>query len=95
MSQETQGQGEVAEALRHAAALLERDLSRTARDAREAAKDLAVALSRAAGNAAVEGAERTSRAIGAKMRRNPSVWLGAAFGAGVLVALLLSNRRPH
>ena len=84
---------EVAEALRHAAAQLGRDLSRTASDAREAAKDLAGARGRTVGDAALERTERASEALGARMHRNPGVWLATAFAAGAVAALLLSKPR--
>ena len=83
---------ELAEALRHAAARLGQDLSQTAHDAREAAKDLAIAMGRAAGEAALERTERASEALGASVRRNPALWLAAAAGAGAVLALWISHR---
>lgn len=83
---------EVGEALRHAAARLGQDLSRTAHDAREAAKHLVIAMGRATGEAALERTERASQALGASVRRNPALWLAGAAGLGAVVAIWISRR---
>lgn len=89
MANARSGNGEeVTETLRHAAAELGRDLSRTAHDAREAAKELAAAI----GEAATERTQDASRTLVRSMRHHPMAWLTAAADAGVLVTLLATQR---
>lgn len=83
---------DVNEALRHAAAELGRDLSRTAHDAREAAKDITDALNHTLGHAAAEQTREVSHALGSSIRRHPVVWLSAAVGVGCLAALMATRR---
>jgi ElaB/YqjD/DUF883 family membrane-anchored ribosome-binding protein len=89
------GTGEVSEAVRHAAAKLSNDLSRTARDAREAAEELSEALRHSASGVADKARARASAAthnVQEGVRTHPIAWLGAAAGAGALLSLLLASR---
>ncbi|MBU6371103.1 MAG: hypothetical protein KJS97_00120 [Alphaproteobacteria bacterium] len=79
---------EVKKTLRHASAELGRDFSRTARDAQEAAQDIATAI----GRATAEGAQDASHSLRKSIRENPIAWLSAAAGVGVLIAMLFTQR---
>lgn len=88
--------GEVAEAVRHAAAKLSEDLSRTARDTRSAAEELAAALRHSAadlGEEAVQRARFASKVTQESVREHPVTWVAAAAGVGLLVGFLLASSR--
>lgn len=95
--------GEVAEAVRHAAAKLSQDLSRTARDAQSAAAEFATAVQHEAedlgertiefGEQAARRARGASRAVQENVREHPITWVAAAAGAGAILGLLLARRR--
>jgi ElaB/YqjD/DUF883 family membrane-anchored ribosome-binding protein len=89
------GDGEISEAMRHAATKLSNDLARTARDARDAADDLTEAVRHSAKDATDKARARATEMTGAMqsgVREHPMVWLGAAAGAGALISLLVAMR---
>lgn len=81
-----------AEKLLHAAALLQRDYSRTSLHAREAAREIAHVLSETVGDLAANGVDDYRAMITKSIRRRPLIWLSAAAGAGALTALLATSR---
>ncbi len=88
--------GEVQEAMRHAAERLSSDLSRTARDAREAAEELGRALRHSAGDVADharQSATEATHTVQQSVRKHPIAWIGGAAGVGALVGMLLSQGR--
>jgi ElaB/YqjD/DUF883 family membrane-anchored ribosome-binding protein len=88
--------GEVAEAVRHAAAKLSEDLSRTARDTQSAAAELTTALRHTAadfGEETLARARAATKAAQDNVRQHPIAWAAAAAGAGAVVGFLLANRR--
>lgn len=95
--------GEVAEAVRHAAAKLSQDLSRTARDAQTAAAEFASAVQHEAeelgertvefSEEAVKRARGATKAMQRNVREHPISWVAAAAGAGAIIGLLLARRR--
>lgn len=81
-----------AEKLWHAAALLQRDFSRTSLHAREAAREIAHVLSDTVGDLAATGVDDYRARITESIRRRPLIWLSAAAGAGALAALMATSR---
>jgi ElaB/YqjD/DUF883 family membrane-anchored ribosome-binding protein len=88
--------GEIGEAVRHAAAKLGQDLSRTARDAQESASELTSAVRRSAADWADAAGTRMRAAIRSAqegVRKRPIAWIVAASGIGALIGALLAGRR--
>jgi hypothetical protein len=85
----------VAEALRHAAAELGRDLSRTAQDTRRAAQDIAKALNHTIGDAAAEQTREVGAALGKSLKQHPVTWLVSAASVGGLITLIATQRRER
>lgn len=87
--------GDVSDALRDAASKLGSDMSRTARDAREAAEELSDALRNSAEEAAEtakRGAIGVRRDIRKELREHPAAWLSAAAGIGILIGALVAGQ---
>ena len=94
MAQTHTGNGAINEAMRHAAVKLSQDLSKTTKDAQDAAAEFAEAVLHSAsdiGEEAATVARDTSRVVRQNVREHPMVWVSAAAGAGALIGLLLSR----
>lgn len=94
MAQTHTGNGAINEAVRHAAAKLSQDLSKTSKDAQDAAAEFASAVLHSATDMREEAAavaRDATRAAQQNVRERPLVWVSVAAGAGALIGFLAAR----